>query len=439
MIQKTITTIEALPKLEKLIRVAAYARVSTGKDAMLHSLSAQITYYQNFITSHQGWEFAGVYADEAITGTKDNRDEFNRLIKDCKKGKIDLIIVKAISRFARNTVTLIETVRLLKSLNVDVFFEEQNIHTLSAEGEMVLTFLASFAQEESRSISENMKWRIKKDFEKGLLWGSKDQLGYRIVDRSLVFVPDEAKLVKRIYNLYIEGYGFQAIANVLNKEGVKTVNGNKWNKSSIHLILTNYNYTGDLILQKTYRENYLTKRTKRNYGELAQYLVEDDHEPIISKEMFYLVQKIAAERSEHFKSTKQPNITYPFTGVIQCGICKKNYRRKKGNVRWYWTCATFNTLGKEQCNSKSIPEETLIDITKKVLNINEVTIEVVKKKIKYIEVFEGNKLVFHLKNGKAIEMVWQDLSRKDSWTPEMKEQARLRTIKQYKKDGVNNG
>ena len=139
MIQKKITTIEPLPKLERLIKVAAYTRVSSGKDAMLHSLAAQITYYQNLITSHQGWEFAGVYADEAFTGTKDNRQEFQRLIQDCKDGKIDMIIVKAISRFARNTVTLLETVRMLKTINVDVYFEEQNLHSISSEGEMVLT------------------------------------------------------------------------------------------------------------------------------------------------------------------------------------------------------------------------------------------------------------------------------------------------------------
>lgn len=436
MIQKTITTIEALPKLEKLIRVAAYARVSTGKDAMLHSLTAQITYYKNLITSHQGWEFAGVYADEAISGTKDSREEFKKLIEDCKNGKIDLIIVKAISRFARNTVTLIETIRLLKNLNVDVFFEEQNIHTLSAEGEMVLTFLASFAQEEARSVSENMKWRIKKDFEKGLLWGSKDQLGYRIVDRHLVLIPEEAELVRRIFNLYIEGYGAQAITNLLNKEGkTVSINGNKWHKSSIRLILTNYNYTGDLILQKTYRESYLTKKTKQNHGEFNQYLVENDHEPIITKETFYQAQRIMKERASFYEPNVRQLNTYPFTGLVRCGVCGKNYRRKKNTVRWFWTCSTFNTQGKEFCNSKSIPEETLIDVTKRVLKIEEVTTEIVQKKIKYIETFSGNKLVYHLKNGKVVEMIWQDLSRRDSWSPEMKEKARQRALLNQRKVG----
>ena len=263
MIQKKITTIEPLPQLERLIRVAAYARVSSGKDAMLHSLAAQITYYQNLITSHQGWEFAGVYADEAITGTKDTREEFQRLIQDCKDGKIDLIIVKAISRFARNTVTLLETVRMLKSLNIDVFFEEQNLHTLSAEGEMVLTFLASFAQEESRSVSENMKWRIKKDFEQGLIWGSKDNYGYQLVDKKLVVVSEQAAVVRRIFSLYVEGCGFQKIANILNEENVPTMRGSIWHKTTINHIIDNYNYTGNLILQKTYRTDYLSKKKKK--------------------------------------------------------------------------------------------------------------------------------------------------------------------------------
>jgi len=164
MDQKRITKIDALPKLQKKTRVAAYARVSTGKDAMLHSLAAQVSYYNKMISEHEGWEFAGVYADEALTGTKDTREEFQSLISDCKAGIIDMIVVKSISRFARNTFTMLKTVRELKALGIDVFFEEQNLHTLSAEGEMVLTFLASFAQEEARSVSENMKWKIKKDY-----------------------------------------------------------------------------------------------------------------------------------------------------------------------------------------------------------------------------------------------------------------------------------
>ena len=227
---KKITVIDALHKLEKKLRVAAYCRVSSGKDAMLHSLSNQISYYNNLIRNTKGWEFAGVYADEAISGTKNDREEFVRLINDAKSGKIDLIIVKSISRFARNTLTMLETIRELKACKVDVFFEEQNLHSISNEGEMVLTFLASFAQEEARSVSENMKWRVRKNFEKGITWCTRKTLGYIYKDRKLVVEPEEAKLVRRIFDMYIGGLGLQAITNKFNEERIKPPESDKWKK-----------------------------------------------------------------------------------------------------------------------------------------------------------------------------------------------------------------
>lgn len=435
-----VTKISATQKLQKKKLVCAYARVSNDKDSMLHSLSAQVQYYKEYISSNEDWLFVKVYYDEGISGTKEDRPAFRQMVQDAKDGKIDLIITKSISRFARNTLTLLETVRELKSYNVDVYFEEQHIHSISSDGELMLTILASYAQEEARSVSENMKWRIKKDFEQGMLWGSKNQLGYRIVDRKLVIVPSEVELVRKIFNLYLEGYGVQAIANHLNDDGDKSINGGKWHKSMVLLILKNINYTGDLLLQKTFRESYLTKKKHYNKGEQNQYLVENDHEPIISKEMFYEVQRIFLERQKRFKISHKPNEVYLFTGLIQCGNCKKNYRRKKGNVRWFWTCATFNVYGKAYCNSKSIPEETLINITKRVLGTEELTVELVKSQIKFIEALDSNRLVYHLQNDGIVEMVWQDLSRRDCWTPEMKEQARQRAIKQMKaKEGANNG
>jgi len=201
---RTITIVPALPKLEQRKRVAAYARVSSGKDAMLHSLSAQVSYYSSLIQKHGDWLYVGVYADEAKTGTKDNRADFQRLIADCRAGKIDMVITKSISRFARNTVTLLQTVRELKALGVDVFFEEQNIHTMSADGELMMTILASYAQEESRSASENQKWRIKRNFEAGMPWNG-TLLGYRMVDGRYEIIPEEAELVRRIYSLYLSG------------------------------------------------------------------------------------------------------------------------------------------------------------------------------------------------------------------------------------------
>ena len=183
--------------IPQLKRVAAYARVSSGKDAMLHSLSAQVSYYNDLIQNHSGWQYAGVYADEALTGTKDNRDNFQRLLTDCRAGKIDMVITKSISRLARNTVTLLETVRELKNMGVDVFFEEQNIHSLSADGELILTILASYAQEESLSASENQKWRVRQNFMNGKPWRG-FMLGYRYDGEKYTIVPDEAEIVRSI-------------------------------------------------------------------------------------------------------------------------------------------------------------------------------------------------------------------------------------------------
>ena len=413
-----VTKIDALPKLEEKVKVAAYARVSSGKDAMLQSLSNQVSYYNNLIRSTEGWEFAGVYADEAISGTKDTRDEFQRLIKDAKDGKIDLIIVKSISRFARNTVTMLETVRELKSIGVDVFFEEQNLHSISGEGEMVLTFLASFAQEEARSVSENQKWKVKKNFEKGIQWSASKSYGYRVIEKKYVVVPEEAMVVKHIFDLYLNGLGIQAIANQLEKEGIKPMIACKWNKTSIRQILGNINYTGDLLLQKTYNESYLTKKNKLNKGEKDQYLVEDDHEPIISKEVFNRVQEIMRQRVDYYKLDQLERKKYPLSSLVECGLCGMNYNHKKTRYSEKWMCSTFNQKGKSACASKCVPDTEL----------NRLAQEIGYDKIRKVKVYPNNELTFHLIDGSTVIKTWNDYSRKNSWTEEMKEKARQRAI-----------
>ena len=213
---KTITKVVYPPKLQSKKKVAAYCRVSSGKDAMLHSLSAQVSYYNGLIQKEHDWEFVGVYADEALTGTKSDRADFQKLITDCRAGKIDMVITKSISRFARNTVTLLQTVREFKALGVDIYFEEQSIHTMSSDGELMLTILASYAQEESRSASENQKWRVKKNFAEGKPW-SATILGYRYFQGQYIIVPEEAELVRRIYRMFLDGLGTNAIAQTLNE------------------------------------------------------------------------------------------------------------------------------------------------------------------------------------------------------------------------------
>lgn len=244
---RAITIVKKPPKLEQKKRVAAYARVSSGKDAMLHSLSAQVSYYSTLIQNHDDWFYAGVYADEAKTGTKESRPDFQRLIADCRAGKIDMVITKSISRFARNTVTLLQTVRDFRAWGVDVFFEDQNIHTESSDGELMMTILASYAQEESRSASENQKWRIKRNFEDGIPWTGV-MLGYRLKNGRYEIVPEEAALVHRIYSEYLSGCGYHNIAKGLNEDGITSRFDKQWGQTTISKILSNYAYTGNLLL-----------------------------------------------------------------------------------------------------------------------------------------------------------------------------------------------
>ena len=286
----TLTRITApLPEVKKK-RVAAYARVSVGTEAMLHSLATQVSYYNELIQKNPQWEFAGVFADAGLTGTKETRPEFQRMLSECHKGHIDLILVKSISRFARNTLTLVNTVRELKALGVGVFFEEQNLNTLSGDGEFMLTILASFAQEESRNVSENLKWRIRKKFEQGIPMVN-SLYGYEVKKGCFKVKPDEAQVVKRIYSMYLDNMNYTAIAKALSKEGVPTPLGGLWSASRIANILKNEKYAGDLLLQKTYINNHIEKRSCINRGELPRYYVKDNHEPIVDRETFDAVQR----------------------------------------------------------------------------------------------------------------------------------------------------
>ena len=411
--------------LPQLMRVAAYARVSSAKDAMRHSLSAQVSYYSDLIQRHPGWAYTGVYADEAKTGTKDSRENFVRLIDDCRAGRIDAIITKSISRFARNTVTLLETVRELKVLGIDVYFEEQNIHTLSADGELMLSILASYAQEESLSASENQKWRIRKNFEEGKPWNG-TMLGYRYRNGILVVEPDEAEIVRRIFREYLAGKGVEAIANGLNGDGIPTRYGNHWCKASVSGILRNYAYTGNLLLQKTFRENYLTKRTLPNEGQLPQYHSEGSHEPIIRMEDFEAVQAEMERRAaKHAPPGKGYRNRYPFTGLIICGCCGKHYRRKVTATGPVWICGTYNTIGKAACPSKQIPEGVLTDLTA----------DMAMDEITEIWAEKDNRLVFRFRSGEETVKRWKDRSRAESWTPEMRDAARQKALKRSRQNG----
>lgn len=431
---KTISEVNFYrPQIQNLKKVAAYARVSSGKDAMLHSLSAQVDHYKKRIISNPEWAFAGIYADEAVTGTKEKRDEFQRMLTDCRNGKIDMIITKSISRFARNTVVLLETARELKELGIDIWFEEQNIHTMSANGELMLTILSSFAQEESRSVSENMKWHYRKGFEQGII-GTIRMLGYRRTpEGSLEIIPEEAEIVRLIYDSYISGRGYTYIANMLNEMRVPTVCGGEWHKSQIYSVLTNEKYTGVMLLQKYYIKDHISKKKVKNNGELAQHFVSESHDAIISEETFQLVERLIKEREEKYAAKDRKHVLYPFSGMIECQYCKKHYRRKTTTSRIVWICTTFNTKGKRFCpTAKQIPETTLIDVCCDILGLQTFDENVFSDRIRKIAVPGPNKLVFHFTDGTTKRAQWEDRSRSASWTDEMR-----RTAAERKRNGKN--
>lgn len=422
VVKRVPLTKTALPKLT---RVAAYARVSSAKDAMHHSLSAQVSYYSSLIQRHPGWQYAGVFADEAKTGTKDSREGFQKMIAACRAGSVDAIITKSISRFARNTVTLLETVRELKGYGVDVFFEGQNIHTLSTDGELMLSILASYAQEESLSASENQKWRIRKNFEEGKPWNG-TMLGYRYHNGTLVIEPQEAEIVRRIFREYLSGKGVVTIANRLNADGIVTRYGNQWHKRSVTCVLLNYAYTGNLLLQTTFRENHLTKRSLPNDGQLPKYHAKGTHEAIISMEDFTAAQAEMEKRSaKHAPKGKNYTARYPFSGMIVCGNCGKHYRRKVTASGPVWICSTFNQQGKAACLSKQIPEAELLTMTADMAlgDLTEICAE------------NGSRLVFRFRDGSESVKRWKDRSRAESWTPEMREAARQKALERSRKNG----
>lgn len=407
---KIVQKIEAKkPLIPVRKKVCAYARVSSGKDEMLHSLSAQISYYSEYIQSRGDWLYVGVYADSAVTGTKDSRDEFQRMLEDCRNGKIDMIITKSISRFARNTVTLLSTVRELKELGVDVWFEKENIHSISGDGELMLTILASFAQEESLSVSENCKWRIRHNYEEGIP-NNFQIYGYDMKNHKLTVNEEEAEVVRKIFEMYANGDGTYKIVDYLKAHHIKSPRDSQWRPNRIMAILRNEKYLGDLLLQKVYSENHITKRRVANDGVLKQYYVSENHAPIIDRNTFERVQKIISEKAA-CNAHVNP-YEYDFKDMVFCGKCGDKYTRKKihgGTVseKYVWICRTYAHKGKTYCSNKQIPDEVLVNMAKRY-----------DTEIEKILILESRMVQFIFADESEDIQEWE-INRK--WTDEMKE------------------
>jgi DNA invertase Pin-like site-specific DNA recombinase len=414
-----ITKMQAqIPALPERKRVAAYTRVSCGKETMLHSLAQQVSYYSEKIQQNAQWIYSGVYCDEAYTGTKDARPEFQRLLDDCRAGKLDIVLTKSISRFARNTVTLLETVRELKRLGVDVWFDEQKIHTLSGDGELLLSILASYAQEESKNVSDNCTWRIRKNFREGIPTHC-EPFGYKMVDGSFQIAPGEAKTVQQIFADYLAGMGILAIQKKLLAQNVH------FSKNGLAGLLRNEKYVGDLLLQKSLTTDHLSKRKVKNTGQLPQYFVKYNHPAIISREQFEAAQREIARRAARHHQTPRPAKPYPFTGLMRCGICGAPFGRKiavaaKKYKKPVWICDTFNTLGKAHCASQQIPEDILLAKAEEAGGL---------EGLQRIEVPGPFALSFYYKDGRQVDLAWKHPSRRESWSPEMKAEAARRAKK----------
>ena len=375
-IQPTVDTAKQLKKEYRQLRVAAYCRVSTKQEEQLNSYEVQVKHYTERIQSEPKWTLVGIYADKGITGTSiKKRDEFNRMIKKCKQGKIDMIITKSIARFARNTVDCLQHTRMLKDLGVDVYFEEQGIHSTDPGAEFYITIYGSIAQSESENISANVKWGKAQSARDGKVsFHYKNFLGYRKgEDGKPEIDPEQAAIVRRIYERFLAGDSLATIADNLNADGIATPSGNgEWRRGRIASILTNEKYKGDAIINKTYIVDCLSKKVKANNGERPKYYVENNHPAIIDAATFGRAQEEMARRNGKRKTkqigtkTEQGKYSskYALTELLICGECGTPYRRctwtVKGEKKIVWRCISRLDYGKKYCHESPTVEESMI-------------------------------------------------------------------------------
>ena len=375
IIEPTVSVRESVKTHYRVLRVAAYCRVSTKQEEQLNSYENQVQHYTERINSENGWTLEGIYADKGISGTSvKNRDEFNRMIRRCKQGKIDMIITKSIARFARNTVDCLKYVRLLNDLGVDVYFEEQGIHSNQPGAEFYITIYGSIAQSESENISANIKWGKAQSAKEGkVIFQYKNFLGYRKgEDGQPEIVPEEAETIRLIYDRFLAGDSLKGIAELLKKKGIKSPTGKaQWQFSTIQSILSNEKYKGDAIINKTYITDCISKKVRINNGERPKYYVENSHPAIIDSATFGRVQEELARRSGKRKvrqkaKTEQGKYSskYAMTELLVCGECKTPYRRctwtAGGKKKIVWRCINRLDYGKKYCHNSPTIEESIL-------------------------------------------------------------------------------
>jgi site-specific DNA recombinase len=402
--QITIVKPDALPVF-KTLRVAAYARVSVDTDAAEHSITNQIENYSRYIRQNPCWSFVGVYADDGYTGTKADRPGFQNLLEDCEAGRIDLILAKSISRFARNTVDLLNTLRHLKEKGINVHFEKENIDSSSPSGELMLTLLASFAQEESRSVSENTKWIIRKRFELGLVH-QHYLYGYKWTGSAFEIVPQQAQVIRTIFSDYLSGLSPHEIAKKLNAQGVKSIHGGIFHESHVWTILRLEKYKGDSLLQKTFIRDHISKKKVRNLGEIAMYYAKGTHPQIIEPDIFQTVQDEIARRAQLGYRASRSRTFSCFTAKVYCAYCGATFRRRTASDNSKrWKCGS-KIDHRTTCPSQYVPEKVLYEMSSEVIGIKEFTDEEFERKVERIVVGAPNTLTFRMKDGTEVVKRW---------------------------------
>ena len=389
------------------MRVAAYCRVSTKKETQLASLAHQIMAYTEQISDHPGWVFSRVFWDCGRSGLrKKGRNGLKHMLESATEGKFDYIITKSAKRVSRNTVELLQIMRYLKERGIQMYFEIENVNLFDPDAEAAITLSGAMGQEESRNLSENIQWGIKRKFEEGLFSSYKHFMGYRCVEGELVIVPEQAKVVRLIFELYLRGYTFSQIKKYLEDNGIKTVTGKEvWSANVIQQMLKNEKYKGDMMLQKTFTEDYLNGIRKKNVGQRTRYYVKGSHPAIISSEIFDKVQAEMLNRARLLRTADGNQISsgnrysskYLLSNLLVCGDCGGGFRRRTERGKIVWRCGTRMEKGKTECkNSPTLNNQYVRDMLGKVVCNGEYDENVVKVRVKRIDVYEKRLIICYV-------------------------------------------
>lgn len=416
---KNVRIIPPKPKENKKLRVAAYCRVSTSGPEQLRSLEIQIRAYKKMIRSHPNWFFAGIYYDIESGLRRSGRKSLDKLLKKAAKGKIDYIITKSISRVSRDTLEVLKIVRFLRERGINMHFENEKLDSIEADKEFEITLRGMLAQGESQNISENIQWGIQRKFEKGEIYTKyKNFMGYTYVDDEIVIVPEQAVVVRKIFDLYLHGLTLGQIKAYLESQGIRTVTGKEiWDAKTIQRMLINEKYKGDTMLQKTFTEDFMTGKKRRNDGQRNKYYVKDSHPAIVSAEVFNKVQEEMTKRSR-FASNEDGaveivgskyNGKYLLGNLLMCGDCGVSYRRRTERGKVVWRCATRIEKGKDACpHSPTLDEAWVQDTLSEIICQNGAYDEgIIRNEVDKIQVFGDYILIFH-KDGSQDKRLFQN-------------------------------